>query len=184
MSFLGYGNLTPGANINGDFVNKDSSNYAGNFGSNQIPNSCMRGGKKIKRKIKNITKQYKMKGGKGASKKLITRLKNKMMAKSMALAKTITGGKTLSGGKKGRKTRGRKSIRNTRKSRARKQRGGNYTQYQNNMPNTPSYSTGGVLIAADSALANPTPYKLLGGTANCVDNYNHFTGQGFSSIGH
>ena len=46
MSFLGYGNQTPGANINGNFVNKDSSSYAGGFGSNEIPTSCMRGGKK------------------------------------------------------------------------------------------------------------------------------------------
>ena len=184
MSFLGYGNQTPGANINGDFVNKDSSSYAGNFGSNEIPNSCMRGGKKIKRKIKNITKQYKMKGGKSSSKNLINTIKNKMVSKSMALGRGMAGGKTVSGGKRGRKSRGRKSIRNTKKSRGRKQRGGHYSQYQNNMPNTPSYSTGGVLSASDSALANPTLYKLLGGTANCIDNYNHFTGQGFPSVGH
>jgi hypothetical protein len=49
-----------------------------------------------------------------------------------------------------------------------------------NVPNTPTYSTGGVLSAGSSALANPVPYKVIGG--NCVDNYNHFTGKGIQTI--
>lgn len=80
MSFLGYGNITPNGNINGNYVNVDSSTYAGNFGSNEIPGLpglagskvnvdaalgvvpgiCVTkgGAKRIKRKIKNITKRY------------------------------------------------------------------------------------------------------------------------------
>ena len=168
MSFLGYGNQTPGANINGDFVNKDSSSYAGGFGSNEIPTSCMRGGKKLKRKIKNITKQYKkMKGGQKKTKSQIMKQlsKSKMMSKSMAIA----------GGRRRSRRLSRRNRSVTR--RRRHQRGGTYQQYGSNVPNTPSYSTGGVLNASESALANPVPYKLIGGTANCYDNYNHYTGK-------
>ena len=173
MSFLGYGNQTPGANINGDFVNKDSSSYAGGFGSNEIPTSCMRGGKKLKRKIKNITKQYKkMKGGQKKTKSQIMKQlsKSKMMSKSMAIA--------------GGRRRSRRSSRRNRSvsRRRRQQRGGSYQQYGSNVPNTPTYSTGGVLSAGSSALANPVPYTVTGGNVNCVDNYNHFTGKGFQTV--
>ena len=167
MSFLGYGNQTPGANINGDFVNKDGSSYAGGFGSNQIPTSCMRGGKKLKRKIKNITKQYKkMKGGLKKTKSQLMRQlsKSRMMSKSMAIA----GGRRIMSRRLSRRNKGVSRRR-------RQQRGGTYQQYGSNVPNTPSYSTGGILSASESALANPVPYKLIGGTANCYDNYNHFT---------
>ena len=170
MSFLGYGNQTPGANINGDFVNKDGSSYAGGFGSNVIPTSCMRGGKQLKRKIKNITKQYKkMKGGLKKTKSQIMKQlsKNRMLSKSIAIA----------GGRR-RMTR-RMSRRSSRRNKrvSRHQRGGMYQQYGSNVPNTPTYSTGGTLSASESALANPAPYKLIGGTANCYDNYNHYTGK-------
>jgi hypothetical protein len=171
MSFLGYGNQTPGANINGDYVNKDGSNYPGGFGSNEIPTSCMRGGKKIKRKIKNITKQYKkMKGG---QKKTITQIM-KQLSKSKSLTKSIA----IAGGRRrSRRMNRRSSRRNRSVSRRRRQRGGSY---MSNVPNTPTYSTGGVLSAGSSALANPVPYKVIGG--NCVDNYNHFTGKGIQTI--
>ena len=61
---------------------------------------------------------------------------------------------------------------------------GGYSQYQNNMPMTPTYSTGGVLSPTNSALANPVPYKLLPNETNNIDNYNHFTNSGFPSRGH
>ena len=177
MSFLGYGNQTPGSNINGDYVNKDSSSYAGGFGSNEIPTSCMRGGKKIKRKIKNITKQYKkMKGGqKKTTSQILKQLsKSRMLAKSMAIA----------GGRRRSRRMSRRSSRRNRSvsRRRRQQRGGSYQQYGSNVPNTPTYSTGGVLSAGSSALANPVPYTVTGGNVNCVDNYNHFTGKGFQTV--
>jgi hypothetical protein len=37
MSFLGYGNIVPNSNINGNYVNVDSSTYTGDFGSNVVP---------------------------------------------------------------------------------------------------------------------------------------------------
>ena len=58
---------------------------------------------------------------------------------------------------------------------------GGYSQYQNNMPLTPSYSVGGPLSANNSALANPPPIKPIGG--NCIDNYDHYTNKGFPSRG-
>ena len=65
-----------------------------------------------------------------------------------------------------------------------KQRGG-YAQYQNNLPMTPSYQVAGInLPASQLALANPAPITRLGGSANCIDNYNHFTNKGFPSRGH
>ena len=174
MSFLGYGNQTPGANINGDFVNKDGSNYPGGFGSNEIPTSCMRGGKKLKRKIKNITKQYKkMSNGK----KKTTSQIMKQLSKSRSLTKSIA----IAGGRRRSRRMSRRSSRRNRSvsRRRRRQQGGSY---RSNVPSTPTYSTGGVLSAGSSAVANPVPYTVTGGNVNCVDNYNHFTGKGFQTV--
>jgi hypothetical protein len=195
-SNLGYANIIPNSNINGNFINKDNSHYSGGFGSNQIPGLpglagakynvdaaaarvpgiCMSGGgKKLKRKIKNITKRYKM--SKKSMKRKVSGMKRRIKstlaravgrARSVGLART----RSLAGGRKSRKSK-----------RSRRQRGG-YSQYQNNMPMTPTYSTGGVLSAANLGLANPVPYKVLDNCTNCVDNYNHFTNSGFPSRGH
>jgi hypothetical protein len=176
MSFLGYGNITPNSNINVNNVNVDSSTYAGNFGSNEIPGLpglagskvnvdaalgvvpgiCVTkgGAKRIKRKIKNITKRYMR-----HNKKKIQTLKNKLRAKY---------------------TRSKKNRTARKHKHSRRQRGG-YAQYQNNMPLTQNYSLGGVLSSNNSSLANPPPISL--NTGNCVDNYNHFTNKGFASRG-
>ena len=77
--------------------------------------------------------------------------------------------KSIAGGKRGKKTR--------------RLRGG-YSQYQNNLPMTPTYSTGGILSASNLGLANPVPYKILPNETNNIDNYNHFLGKGFPSRGH
>jgi len=196
-SNLGYANITPNSNINGSFVNKDNSHYPGGFGSNQIPGLpglagakynvdaaaarvpgiCMSGGgKKLKNKIKNITKRYKM--SKKSMKRKASKMKRKIRAnlsraigrsRSMSLARGR--GVAISGGRR------------TRKRRSRRQRGG-YSQYQNNLPMTNSYSTGGVLSAANLGLANPVPYQALSNEGNCIDNYNHFKNFGFPSRGH
>ena len=195
-SNLGYANITPNSNVNGNFVNKDNSHYSGGFGSNQIPGLpglagakynvdaaaarvpgiCMSGGgKKLKRKIKNITKRYKM--SKKSMKRRVSGIKRRIKsslaravgrARSVGLART----RSLAGGRRSRKSR-----------KGRRQRGG-YSQYQNNLPMTPTYSTGGVLSAGNLGLANPVPYKVLDNCTNCVDNYNHFTNSGFPSRGH
>jgi hypothetical protein len=58
-----------------------------------------------------------------------------------------------------------------------------YAQYQNNLPMTQTYETGGKLIASESALANPPPVKVLSNCTNCVDNYSRYTNSGFPSRG-
>jgi hypothetical protein len=188
-SNLGYGGAAPFSNVNGNFVNKFSSNNPATFGSNEVPGLpglagaksnidaaagkvpgiCLfKGGAKgIKRKIKNITKRYKkmakshkMKLGKKL-KSLRKRLRSRMASASLALA----GGKRRKGTKRY----------------SRRQRGG-YSQYQNNMPVYNTYSTGGILSPKDSALANPVPIDKVFNSA--VDNLNANTMQGFPSRGH
>ena len=196
MSFWGYGNIIPNSNVNGQFANVPNTNYSGSFGSNEIPGTnglpglsgaknnidaakgyvpgiCLKGGyKQIKRKIKNITKKYK-KMNKKTLKKRSLRLK-KMIHKSLSkVKKTCTKCKHKhTGSCKYTKSR------NIKKSR--KQRGG-YSQYQNNLPLTPSYSVGGILTPSESGLASPPPIKIID---NTMDNYNHYTGKGFPSRGH
>ena len=198
-SNLGYGNVAPLSNINGAYANVDSSNWPGTFGSNEIPGLpglagaksnidaaagnvpgiCLfkGGAKKLKRKIKNITKHYKkMKAGSRKIKSLKQRIKSRMASRSMSRNRSMAGGRSRSLARSmagGRRT----------KHRRHRQRGG-YSQYQNNMPMTPSYSVGGVLPASQLGLANPPPIQVLPNSTNCIDNYNHFTGKGFPSRGH
>jgi hypothetical protein len=186
-SNLGYGNINP--YNTSPYINGTSSNYSGSFSSNEIPGIppgplsglvgaksnvdaaagivpgiCMNGGaKKLKRKIKNITKYYKrMKAGSRKIKSIKKRLKSRAVSRKTA-----------------RQLAGRKM---TRRHKRRHQLGG-YTQYQNNLPMTPTYQVAGVNIPA-SQLANPPPITQLGNCVNCVDNYNHYTNMGFPSKGH
>jgi len=69
------------------------------------------------------------------------------------------------------------------KSKKSKKQMGGYHQFQSNIPITPSYSTGGLLSAKDSALANPVPYQALSNCTTCVDNYNYNTNRGFQFWG-
>jgi hypothetical protein len=122
-------------------------------GSNQS------GGKRTKinrRKINKISRMYKMK-----SKRHIKRMKSRLRSKYR---------------------RSKRHTRNNRSVKRRSQRGG-YAQYQNNMPMTQTYSLGGQLSAANSALASPPPYQTLSNNTSCIDNYNHFTNSGFPSRG-
>jgi len=194
----------PLGNINGSLVNIDNSHYSGSaFTSRVIPSTVnpavlpeplnkvqaansyipcessqcggKRKGKKIKKtinrkKIKNISNKYRMKGiGKGISKR-VNSLKNKLM--KMISKKRSKRTKT----KRGTKTRTKKGTRRYR------MRGG-YSQYQNNMPMTQTYSLGGELSPQMSALASPPPYHVLSNCTNCVDNYSHYTNKGFPSRG-
>ena len=193
-SNLGYGNINP--YNSSPYVNGTSSNYSGSFSSNEIPGLpglagsknnidaaagivpgiCMfkGGAKKLKRKIKNITKQYKkMKGG---QKKTTSQIM-KQLSKSRSLTKSIA----IAGGRRRSRRMSRRSSRRNRtvSRRRRHQRGGSY---MSNVPSTPTYSTGGVLRAGSSALANPVPYTVTGGNVNCVDNYNHFAGKGSQTV--
>jgi len=104
-SNLGYGNINP--YNSSPYVNGASSNYSGSFSSNEIPGlpglagsksnidaaagvvpgicNFKGGAKKLKRKIKNITKHYKkMKAGSRKMKSFKSRLRRRMASRSMA----------------------------------------------------------------------------------------------------
>jgi hypothetical protein len=197
-SNLGYGNMSP--YNNSPYVNGTNSSYSGSFSSNEIPGLpglagakinvdaaagkvpgiCLfkGGGKRVKTKIKNITKRYKMKGGRKSRRSLRRKVKSRALAlaggmnrsrsRQMSLARTMA----MAGG--------------TRRRRNKKYRmKGGYSQYQNNLPMTSTYQVAGInLPASQLGLANPPPIKVLPNCTNCVDNYNHYTGQGFPSKGH
>jgi hypothetical protein len=190
-SNLGYGNIPPFSNYNGNYVNVDNSHSSALFGSNVIPGPpglsgakynvdaaagvvpgiCLfkGGAKKLKTKIKNITKGYKkMKAGSRKSRSLKQRLRAKMLSRRSA---------------RGRMFASSRSRKNRQRRRSRAQRGG-YGQYQNNLPMTETYSVGGILPPSLSALANPPPVQVLSNCTNCVDNYSRFTNAGFPSRGH
>ena len=191
-SNLGYGKVSPLSDVNGAYVNVDNSHYAGRFSSNEIPGSppgplpglagakynvdaaasivpgisLYKGGaKKLKRKIKNITKYYKrMKAGSRKIKSMKSKLRSRAMSRRMA--------RSFAGGRRSRRHR-RRNMR------------GGYAQYQNNMPLTPSYQVAGInLPSSQLGLANPPPITKLSSCVNCVDNYNHYTNMGFPSKGH
>jgi hypothetical protein len=189
-SNLGYGNINP--YNTSPYVNGTSTNYSGSFSSNEIPGLpglagsksnidaaagvvpgiCMYkgGAKKLKRKIKNITKHYKkMKVGSRKMKSFKRKLRTRMVSRKVSkVSRSFAGG---------RRTRHRRHRRTS-------QRGG-YSQYQNNMPMTQTYQVAGVnLPASQLALANPPPVTVLPNCTNCVDNYNHYTNSGFPSRGH
>jgi len=158
-------NSKPLHNVNSNYVNVGSENNPRFFSSNEITG----GAKRLKRKIKNITKRYKM-----GSKRSMKRMKSRIKARYI--------GRTRSryGGKKSRITNKSKSKSKSKKA----QRGGNYSQFMNNLPNTSSYSLGSLLSSAASGLASPPPFNQLPNCTNCVDNYNHYTKMGTPSLGH
>lgn len=119
-----------------------------------------------------------MKAGSRKIKSLKQRIKSRMASRSMSRNRSMAGGRSRSRSLARSMAGGRRT-----KHRRHRQRGG-YSQYQNNMPMTPSYSVGGVLPASQLGLANPPPIQVLPNTTNCIDNYNHFTGKGFPSRGH
>jgi len=176
-SNLGYTESNPYV-VSGQFTNANSSQYTGNFGSNETQGgptcNSLKGGRKsnkwkdsIQLKIKNITRKYNT-----MAKSRIRRMRKRI--RSGKLRKSKSKSRNLHGGwQRHHKRSIRRSIRN------KKQKGG-YAQYGSNMPYPSSYSTGGNLLAANSSLANPHPFMA---NAAEVDNYNHFTNKGFSSHG-
>ena len=174
---------------NKDLVNIDASHYSGSaFTSTVDPRSvnvnalpapgsnvqsaasyipCQNGGRKIHRKkINKISRMYKMKGCKKYVSRRVRRMKSRVRSRYNSK----------------RRTRSQRRTRNNRRSQSRGQKGG-YAQYQNNMPMTQTYSTGGYLSPSLSAMASPVPYQVLSNNTSCVDNYNHFTNGGFPSRG-
>jgi hypothetical protein len=205
MGFAQVGHSTPYNNINGSLVNIDNSQFSGSaFTSRVIPSTvnpavlpeplsnrqaaasyipgCTKGGTKkgnnsrnLKYKFKNISNMYRMKGSKKYS---LSKLKRKLLGKTKrnktSKRKTRKGSKRSGSKRSGSKRSGSK--------RSKRQRGG-YSQYENNLPMTQTYSLGGPLSANNSALASPPPYQVLSNCTNCVDNYSRFTNNGFPSRG-
>ena len=201
-SNFGYGGLNPyGSNVNPVFVNKWSSNNPATFGSNEVPGlpglagaknsvyaaagivpgiAVYKGGyKKLKRKIKNITKRYKRSMGMKGGKKYMRSIKSRIKAKYASASRRRSRSRSRTMGR----SRMSAGYKHKRSHRRRKQRGG-YSQYYNNFPNTPTYSVGGVLSPSQVGLANPPPIKVLPNCTNCTDNFNAYTGKGFPSPGH
>jgi hypothetical protein len=178
--------------LNGSLVNIDASHYAGSaFSSNVDPRTvnvnvmpepasniqaaasyipCKTGGGRKKKsyinrhKINKISRMYKMKGNKKSAKRIKSRLRSKYSAHSRSRYAT------------------RKRSSSRKRGRSLKQKGG-YAQYQNNMPMTQTYSTGGPLSPSLSSLATPPPYQVLSNCTNCIDNFEKYDNVGFPSRG-
>lgn len=187
---------TPYNNIDGNLVNIDSSSYSGGFGSNEtglqygLPSvrnnvlaadasRIMSGGAKksktLRRKIKNITNKYRMpKTKRNAIKRRLSRKYGRRNGKKHTIRRSRIK-KRLICHKKHHHTK--KCYRRVKSSR--RQRGGYYDQYSNDIPNTPGYSTGSVLSPSESMLANPVPINKFSNLTNCVDNYDYNTNKGF-----
>ena len=180
--------------MNGEYVNKFNTNWPGIFGSREtskefglpepinkveaaipyIKGMCMNGGgSRRRRRRSNTTRPILYK------KKSIHRYK-KMSHVEKIHARSRSGGKSRRSSKNKRSIKGRRS---SRRGRSRKQSGGDmqtrYHQFGSNIPDTPSYSVGGIVSAKHLGLANPPPYQKLSNCTNCVDNYNHYTNKGF-----
>ena len=217
-SNLSYGNINP--YNTSSYVNGTSSNYSGSFSSNEIPGTppgplpglagaksnvdaaagrvpgiCMKGGaKKLKRKIKNITKQYRrMKAGSSKIKSIKRTLRNRASSRRSFVGSKRSTKRSFAGSKQYRsksfagskRHRGRSFAGGRRSPRHSRRQQGGYAQYQNNMPMTPTYQVAGIsLPASQLGLANPPPVTTLSNCVNCVDSYNHYTNQGFPSKGH
>ena len=174
-----------------------------------VPGICFSGGSKhFKNKIKKISNKYKMKSKK-FTKRMKSRIRSAFFRKSKTNRKTRGRRRSMFAGKRSTGKRSSSSKRSTGKrsssskrstckrgsSKRSRQGGGGaypqsipyppgYSQYQNNLPMTPSYSVGGILTPAEVGMATPPPIQVLPNYSNCTDNYNHFTGMGFPSRGH
>ena len=139
------------SNVNQALLNPDNSHFGGGFGSNQTGGIVKCNTRKLLSKIKNIVSKYKKMN---ASKRRTLKKLQKQLSKCQRIKARRIKKKTF------------------------RQRGG-YNQWGSNIPDTPSYSTGGTLPPSLSALANPVPMNWLSRTVNGIDNYNHNTNRGF-----
>ena len=197
----------PFDNVNQHLVNIDASNWPGGFSSKQtslefgLPNpfrnnvnaasasALQKGGSRrsLRRKIKNISKKYRM-----------PKQKRRTMKRNLKRRLSKLKGGYLIG--KSRR-RGTSRIGKSRSSRSRRTtygfRGGNYQgpylPYESDASLAPSFRAPGFAVGpgtgVSSALANPVAItRMVGGngslcTANCIDNYNHVKNSGFQTNG-
>jgi len=188
--------------LNGSLVNVDASHYSGSaFTSTVDPRSvnvnampapgsnvqsaasylpCQKGGKKSKnrnrinrKKINKISRMYKMKGSRKSIRRRVRRMKSRVRSKYSAHNRSRYATRKNSRGRRRGQGQGQGLMQT-----------GGYGQYQNNVPMTQTFATGGNLSPSLSALANPVPYQVLSNNGgSCVDNYNHMTNSGFYSKG-
>ena len=178
--------VQPWSNVDGNFVNKYNTNWPGSFGSVEtsrqfgLPGVSSNVHAASASKVvggfskKKMSTYNKMRTGKRYAKR-----HGKIHRKRRTVKRImpyVLGGKRMRTSKQMK--HGLKRYFNKTRITKRNQLGG-YSQYMNNIPNTPSYSTGGVISAANLALANPAPYTILPTCTNCVDNYNYYTNKGF-----
>ena len=185
---MSYGGLTF---VNRDLVNYDNSQWSAGFTSKAIPShglpeplnnvdaisySKILGGK-IGKKIKNNHRIYKRMGKHTIKSSINSNILTKKRLSKKRLSKKRLSKKRLS-----KKRLSKKHLYS--KKYLKKNIYGGYSQYQNNVPLTPTYSTAGLQSNNFmSALANPVPFNVLSNCTNCVDNYNHYTNSGFPSKG-
>ncbi len=179
-SNLGYSNINPVGNSN--FVNSNSNNNPANFSSNETSSFNGLAGAKnnIDAAAGKVPGLCLFKGG-SRNKKSRNKLNN--LKKIKQKIKNITKLYKMKGSKKRRTIKRKLRNKYSRTKNHKKMQRGGYSQYMNNATYSNTYSTGGNLSAGSSAMANPVPYKILGGKQDSVDNYNHYTGKGFSSKG-
>jgi hypothetical protein len=203
MSFFQINNAgVPLNNINGGLVNIDSSNVGGiPFTNNIIPKGihtlaptgnnvqsaagiypcAQKGGKINRKKINKISRKYKMKGSKRTVKRRVRKMKSKV--RSRYNSKKTRSGKGGCWMQKGGKCGLNNPMRGGASIAVAPNYPPGYTQYQNNngaLSNT--YSTGGLLSAGSSALANPPPHQLVA-SANIPDNLNHAAQNAYGNYG-
>lgn len=188
MSFSPIHNSTPLNNIDGSLVNTDGSSVSGiPFTNTIIPNGshtlpptgsniqsaagiypcAQKGGKINRKKINKISRKYKMKGSKKTIRRKVKKLKSRVRSKYAR-----------------RYSRRHRTVRRHMKGGAHAAVAPNYppgyAQYQNNQVLSNTYSTGGPLPAASSALANPPPYQKVGPDP---DNLNHALPNAYGNYG-
>jgi hypothetical protein len=175
---MSYGGLIK---VNPSLANYDNSHYSGNFTNKTVPDSVYALSEPLNKTqalnsyIPGVTK--------GGSKKNVHKIykgMGKHRIKSSINSLFLTK-------KRFRKTKKmKKTKKNKGKGKGRKQNmfWGGHAQFENNMPLTPTYSTGASSgINYPLSLANPVPIQTLSNCVNCVDNYNHYTNSGFQSKG-
>lgn len=179
---MSYGNLTY---VNPNLVNYNNSHWSGDFTSKTIP-SC---GLPVPVGKVEASSASKIFGGNNAKiNNNKSRIYSKMLKKNrikMAVDSNILTRKRLTGKRKNKKNKkSKKQSKRIKKSRKRKLYKGGWSQYQNNVPLTPTYSVAGLQNNNFiNSLANPPPHNILSNCTNCVDNYNHYTNEGFPSKG-
>lgn len=167
--------------INSIQVNKDGSNWAGGFNSQQAGNysyglfNPFRGG------IAAASASALQKGGRkgrGRKGKPTAAISRKKIKNIVHLYRMPRGKKVRTMRKKKLLSLYRRRTRGTKKG----FKGGSstYHQFGSQIPNTGSYSVGAThLNPLNSALANPPPFQKLSNCTNCIDNFNMNTKSGF-----